>query len=47
MVVFSGNTDAAPLIGSNVVRDRASDGSAWSEKGLNQTQTASGPRRTV
>jgi len=33
MVVVSGNTGSAPLIGFKVIRDRASDGSVWSEKG--------------
>jgi len=33
MVVVAGNTGSAPLIGSKVIRDRASDGSVWSEKG--------------
>ena len=33
MVVVSGNTGSAPLIGSTVIRDRACDGSVWSEKG--------------
>jgi len=33
MVVVSRNTGSAPLIGSKVIRDRASDGSVWSEKG--------------
>jgi len=53
MVVVSGNTGSAPLIGSKVIRDRASDGSVWNEKGSriqgptpNQTQTASGSRWT-
>jgi len=46
MVVVSGNTGSAPLIDSKVIRDRASDGSVWSEEGPNQTQTASSPRRT-
>jgi len=53
MVVVSGNTGSAPLIGYKVIRYRASDGSVWSEKGPriqgpmpNQTQPASGQRRT-
>jgi len=33
MVVVSGNTGSAPLIGSKVIRDRATDGSVWSETG--------------
>jgi len=33
MVVNSGNPGSAPLIGSKVIRDRASNGSVWSEKG--------------
>jgi len=33
MVAVSGNTGLAPLIGSNVIRDRASDESVWREKG--------------
>jgi len=33
MVVVTGNKGSAPLIGSEVIRDRASDGSVWSEKG--------------
>jgi len=32
-IAISGNTSSAPLIGSTVIRDRASDGSVWSEKG--------------
>jgi len=53
MVVVSGSTGSAPLLGFKGIRDRASDGSVWSDKGpwipgptLNQTQTASGPSRT-
>jgi len=54
MVAVSGNTGSAPLIGPRkVIRDRASNGSVWSEKGppiqgptQNQTQTAPGPRLT-
>jgi len=34
MAVFSRNTGSAALIGSKVIRDRASDGSVWSEMGL-------------
>jgi len=33
MVVVSGNIGSAPLIGSKVIRDGASDGSVWREKG--------------
>jgi len=33
MVAVSGNTGSTPLIGSKVIRDRASDGFVWSEKG--------------
>jgi len=33
MGVVSGNTGSVPLIGSEVIRDRASNGSVWSEKG--------------
>jgi len=33
MVVVSGNTGSAPLIGSKVIWDRSSDGSVWREKG--------------
>jgi len=33
MVVIYGNTGSVPLIGSKVIRDRACDGSVWSEKG--------------
>ena len=33
MVVVSGNTGSAPLIGSKVVRDRVPNRSVWSEKG--------------
>jgi len=33
MVAVSGNTGSVPLIGSKVIRDRASDGSICSEKG--------------
>jgi len=33
MFVVSGNRGSAPLIGSKVIRDRAADGSVWSEKG--------------
>jgi len=36
-ILFNGlvsrNTGSTPLIGSKVIRDRASDGSVWSEKG--------------
>ena len=31
-VAISGNKGSAPLIGSKVIPDRASDGSVWSEK---------------
>ena len=33
MVVVSGNTGSAPLIGPKVIGDHASDGSVWSAKG--------------
>ena len=33
MVVVSGNTGSAPLVGSKIIRDRASDVSVWSENG--------------
>jgi len=33
MVTISGNTDSAPLIGSEVIQNCRSDGSVWSEKG--------------
>ena len=33
MVVVSGKAGSALLIGSKVIRDRASDGTVWSEKG--------------
>jgi len=33
MVVVSGNTGLAQLIGSKIIRDRVSVGSIWSEKG--------------
>ena len=53
MVVVSGNTGSAPLIGSKVIQDRVYDGFVWSEKGPriydsmpNQTQTASEADRT-
>jgi len=52
MVVVSGNISAAPLIGSKVIRDRASDGSVWSEKGPRVSltpeldQSCAGPRRS-
>jgi len=29
MVVVSGNTGSAPLIGSKIIRDRGSGGSVW------------------
>ena len=48
MIAVSRNMGSAPLIGSKVIRARASGGSVWSEKGPriqdltpNQTQTAS------
>jgi len=34
VVVISGNTGSAPLIGSQVIGDRAANRSVWSEKGL-------------
>ena len=34
MVVVSGNTGSAPKIGSKVIRDRASNRSVWSERGV-------------
>jgi len=33
MVVISGKAGLAPLIGSEIIWDRASDGSVWSERG--------------
>ena len=40
MVVVSGNTGSAPLIGSKAIRGCASDGSVWSEKGPRICPTA-------
>jgi len=40
MVVVSRNMGSAPLIGSNVIRDCASGGSVWSEKGPRDTSYA-------
>ena len=33
MVVISGNTGSAPLIGSKVIQDRVSDESVWIKEG--------------
>jgi len=39
MVAVSGNTGSAPLIGSEVIRDRESNGSIWSEKGTSDPRS--------
>ena len=46
MVAVSGNTVPAPVISSKVIRNHASSGSAWSEKGPQIQGTAPNQMQT-